>query len=127
MLAEAYPHGDVTNIVIHVLARAIDLLDEVADGAPPLDTPQARRAWVDALQSAFDAHVARRAAGEHGFLGDHALASAAAYFAVASEAYFANPHTFARELPAVYAVFSTYYAIDLAPRHVASSTPYRTV
>jgi Mlc titration factor MtfA (ptsG expression regulator) len=109
------PH-DGRNLVVHELAHQIDFLDGSADGAPPLATAAAARAWASAMQAAYDAHVARAEHGKHSLLRDYAIASPAEYFAVASEMFFERPRALADELPDVYEQLRAFYGIDLAAR-----------
>jgi len=107
---------DGRNLVIHEFAHKIDFLDGDADGAPPLASGAARRAWADVMQAAYDAHSARAERGERSLLRDYAIASPAEYFAVASEMFFERPRDLARELPDVYAQLRDFYRLDLAAR-----------
>jgi len=123
---DAITRSDGANVVIHVLSHAIDVLDGLQDGVPPIADRAVRAAWTSAMQTAFDTHRARREDGEVSFLADHALESPAEYFAVATESFFECPIDLARELPDVYGVLRSFFALDLAPRSGSSGAPYRT-
>jgi hypothetical protein len=126
VLEDARTRTDGANVVIHVLSHAIDVLDGIQDGVPPIADRAGRAAWTATMQAAFDAHGARRTHGEVSFLADHALDSPAEYFAVAAESFFECPIDLARELPEVYDVLRSFFALDLAPRSAISGAPYRT-
>jgi Mlc titration factor MtfA (ptsG expression regulator) len=103
---------DGRNLVIHEVAHKIDFLDGDADGTPPLDTKEQRRAWARACSEAFLAHKD----GDEHLLRDYATTNEAEFFAVASEMFFERPKRFAKELPALYAVMRDFYKLDLAAR-----------
>jgi len=121
VLDDATTLTDGANIVVHVLAHAIDTLDGIEDGTPPLPRA-ARAAWTSAMQSAFDAQR------EHasGFLREQAADSPAEYFAVAAESFFERPRQLASALPDVYDVLRAFFALDLAPRAGLEGAPYRS-
>jgi hypothetical protein len=106
------PH-DGRNLVIHELAHKIDFLDGSADGTPPLDRA-GRRAWHDAFEPAFQAHVARAERGEKSLLRDYATTNEAEYFACATEVFFEKPREMREELPEVYAQLASFFGVDPA-------------
>lgn len=103
---------DGRNLVIHEVAHKIDFLDGDADGTPPLDTAEQRRAWARACSEAYIAHEE----GDEDLLRDYATTNEAEFFAVASEMFFERPERIAKELPALYAVLRDFYRLDLAAR-----------
>lgn len=103
---------DGRNLVIHEVAHKIDFLDGAADGTPPLDTAEQRRAWARACSEAYLAHKD----GEENVLRDYATTNEAEFFAVASEMFFERPKRIAKELPALYTVMRDFYGLDLAAR-----------
>ncbi len=103
---------DGRNLVIHEVAHKIDFLDGTADGTPPLDTTEQRRAWARACSEAYLAHKD----GEENVLRDYATTNEAEFFAVASEMFFERAKRVAKELPALYAVLRDFYGLDLAAR-----------
>ncbi len=112
VLEGARDHRDGRNLVIHEVAHKIDFLDGEADGTPPLDTAEQRRAWARACSEAYLAHKDRT----ENVLRDYATTNEAEFFAVASEMFFERPARIAKELPALYAVMRDFYKLDLAAR-----------
>ncbi len=104
--------ADGNNVVIHEMAHKIDFLDGAADGTPPLDSAEQRRAWARVCSEAF---LELQTRGDH-FLRSYAATNEAEFFAVASEVFFEKPKQMLRELPEVYAVLRGFYNLDLATR-----------
>ncbi|HEY4177803.1 MAG TPA: M90 family metallopeptidase [Kofleriaceae bacterium] len=101
---------DGRNLVMHEVAHKIDFLDGAADGTPPLDTVEQRRAWAHACSEAFLAHKS----GEEHVLRAYATTNEAEFFAVATEMFFERPDKILKELPALYAVLRDFYQLDPA-------------
>ena len=78
------------SVVIHECAHAIDMLDGVADGIPPLAA--SRPEWaaaLDACRVRFDEALDE---GRSVAFDDYAAESPGEFFAVASECFFQDPH-----------------------------------
>ncbi|MCX5744330.1 MAG: zinc-dependent peptidase [Proteobacteria bacterium] len=103
---------DGHNLVIHEIAHKIDFLDGSADGTPPLETAEERRAWARVCTEAFNDHVS----GEEDLLRDYATTNEAEFFAVASEVFFEKPKQMRGELPELYGLLKSFYNLDLAAR-----------
>ncbi|HEY4059164.1 MAG TPA: M90 family metallopeptidase, partial [Kofleriaceae bacterium] len=110
VLQGAQNDRDGRNLVMHEAAHKIDFIDGVANGTPPLDTMEQRRAWAHACSEAFNAH---KAGTEH-VLRDYATTNEAEFFAVATEMFFERPDRIKNELPELYAVLKDFYRLDLA-------------
>ncbi|CAN5741890.1 zinc-dependent peptidase [soil metagenome] len=110
VLSNSRNETDGRNLVMHEVAHKIDFLDGAADGTPPLDTVEQRRAWAHACSEAFLAH---KAGTEH-VLRDYATTNEAEFFAVATEMFFERPDRIANELPDLYAVLRDFYKLDPA-------------
>lgn len=122
VLASSVTMGDGYNVVIHEFAHKIDMRSGAADGCPPLPTGfagkttarESRAAWSAVLEPAFEAFrektiVAERFGGEPTWLDPYGATSISEFFAVACEAYFVNRETFAREFPALLALFDEFF------------------
>ena len=110
------------NVVIHEFAHKIDMRDGDADGCPPLpagfagrrSARAARAAWRAVLQPAYDDFrektvLAERFGAEPPWLDAYGATSIGEFFAVACEAYFVNRPAFARDFPAVLAIFDEFF------------------
>ena len=113
------------NVVIHEFAHVLDMADGLADGVPLLPPGLPRGQWLRTLESELERFVARVAQADAEGIdtaldpyGAHGLEE---FFAVTSEAFFANPEMLRSEHAAVYALFQRFYlqdpAEDTAPRH----------
>lgn len=119
------------NVVIHEFAHVLDLADGVADGVPLLPPTLSPKAWQWTLQQEFEAFCERVDVLEDATDEIHATGTALdpygataidEFFAVATEAFFVAPQPMQREHPALYALFTRFYAQDPAQRAMSAST-----
>jgi Mlc titration factor MtfA (ptsG expression regulator) len=97
------------NPVIHEFAHKLDLLNGVANGMPPLHAEMDRRAWTRVFQRAFK-DLRRRVDNDlPTALDDYGAEDPGEFFAVASEAFFAEPLDLADAYPHVYQQLRTLY------------------
>ena len=116
------------NVVIHEFAHVLDLADGLADGVPLLPPELSRQDWLNTLRSSYQAFVTQvQGAEESGTdtaIDPYGAESEDEFFAVTSEAFFANPQMLEREQAALYSLFKRFYqqdpARDIAPRHAAA-------
>ena len=104
------------NVVIHEFAHKIDMLTGEADGYPKPHRDMDAGAWARALESAyarFDGMVER---GVETLLDPYAAEHPAEFFAVASEAFFTDPHALKEEFPGLYEQLTRFYRQDPAAR-----------
>lgn len=122
VLASGLSAQEGYNVVIHEFAHKIDMRDGVADGCPTLPAGfggyntarQARAAWCNVIQPAFDGFrektiVAERFGGEPTWLDPYGAESISEFFAVACEAYFVNRGQFGAEFPPLMALFDAFF------------------
>jgi len=112
-------HDGTYNVVIHEFIHKIDMRDGVPDGCPPLPSKKARQAWLAVMQAEYDAFreqviVAERFGGPPAWLDPYGAESVDEFFAVACEAYFVDPERFARDQPALTALFTPFFGGDTA-------------
>lgn len=118
------------SVVVHEIAHALDLLDGVIDGMPPLPVGIDPVRWRDSFDASYRAFLSRfhRGAGNRRPTGDgvdeppsmrratplddYAAASSAEYFAVASEAFFQDPVRLARSDSILYELLRTAWRQD---------------
>jgi Mlc titration factor MtfA (ptsG expression regulator) len=103
--------GDAYNVVIHEFAH---YLDHESGGAPWIAGTGARRRWFRLLDAELKRLRAQAEAGERSFLDPYATQDRGEFFAVASEAFFEEPATFVRKLPALYRALADVYRLDPA-------------
>jgi hypothetical protein len=102
-----------TNVIYHEFAHKLDQLDGVADGMPPLGSPEARAAWVQTIGTNFR-RLRRR--GPDGLVRAYAATNPAEYFAVTSELFHTRPCDLRDRLPRVYLRLAEFYGQDPATR-----------
>jgi MtfA peptidase len=100
-----------SNVVIHEFAHHLDGLNGAMDGVPPL-TPDAEQRWHEVANQEFEwlEDDARR--GEPALLDYYGASSPAEFFAVASEAFFEQPHEMRRLHPELYDELAAFYRQD---------------
>lgn len=105
--------GDGSNVVIHEFAHQLDQESGQANGAPPLGSRRAYRAWSQVMGQEFARLQQRVAAGQDGgLLSDYGTTNPGEFFAVASEAFFEQAPRMAQEHPALFDQLRRYYCID---------------
>jgi Mlc titration factor MtfA (ptsG expression regulator) len=111
MSGAADPH-DGRNVVLHEFAHQLDQATGSANGAPALPGRRARARWQQVFRAAWNERLRREAVGEASVLSAYGTTDAAEFFAVATEAYFEQPHELAAESPALFAQLGWYYRVD---------------
>ncbi len=104
------------NVVIHEFAHKIDMLKGEADGYPTPHADMDRAAWTRALESGYARFVGRVERDEETLLDPYAAEHPAEFFAVASEAFFTDPHALRQEFPGLYDQLGRFYRQDPAAR-----------
>jgi Mlc titration factor MtfA (ptsG expression regulator) len=111
------------NVVIHEFVHKIDMRDGAPDGCPPLPSAAARRAWLDVMQSEYQAFrekviVAERFGGDETWLDPYGAEGIDEFFAVASEAYFVAPARFRGEHAPLAQLFDGFFG----PRRISGAS-----
>jgi Mlc titration factor MtfA (ptsG expression regulator) len=104
------------NVVIHEFAHKIDMLNGEADGYPAPHPDMDRAAWSRVLESAYARFVGMVDREQETLLDPYAAEHPAEFFAVASEAFFTDPHALRKEFPALYDQLALFYRQDPAAR-----------
>jgi len=104
--------GSLRNVVLHEFVHQLDAQTGDMDGTPPLASAAARTQWAAAMRDARRC-VERDACVSGGVPIDrYGLRSPAEMFAVATEAFFLNPHAVQQSIPSLYRVLAQYYEQD---------------
>lgn len=105
---------DGHNTVLHEFAHVLDYLDGAADGAPPLETDEARTTWKRVMSDEYGALVAADRRGRRTFFDPYGAKNPAEFFAVVTEHFFEQPRRFRKNHRALYALLKSFYRQDPA-------------
>jgi MtfA peptidase len=102
------------NVVIHEFVHKIDLRDGAPDGCPPLPSREARRQWLQRMESEYERFRelvirAERFGEAEPWLDSYGATAIDEFFAVACEAYFVNRERFTQEFPQLTVLFDGFY------------------
>jgi Mlc titration factor MtfA (ptsG expression regulator) len=100
------------NVVLHEFAHQLDSESGSTNGAPYLGSRASYRSWSEVLSRDYAELRADAMFGQHSVLDHYGATSPAEFFAVATEAFFEQPHPLARRHPALFAEFRKYYRVD---------------
>lgn len=121
-LASALAPEPGSNVVIHECAHKLDMRQGAVNGLPPLRRGMPVAEWAAAFEAAYAALRAHLEAEEGGGdphrgqpppLDPYAAEDPGEFFAVATEAYFADPARLRRGFPAVYQQLARLYGWSL--------------
>ena len=101
------------NVVYHELAHKLDMLNDLVDGTPPLESRADVDRWVEVCTDAFQA---LRDGAERPPLQPYGATNPAEFFAVATEAFFDVPIELDEHEPDLYTVLRAFYNQDPAER-----------
>jgi Mlc titration factor MtfA (ptsG expression regulator) len=104
------------NVVIHEFAHKIDMLKGEADGFPLAHADMDTGAWQRTLESAYARFVGMVDREKETLLDPYGAEHPAEFFAVASEAFFTDPHALRKEFPGVYEQLRLFYRQDPVAR-----------
>jgi Mlc titration factor MtfA (ptsG expression regulator) len=105
--------GRGSNVVFHEFAHKLDMLDDLIDGTPPLETREQLARWI---RVCTDAYAALREGAPRPPLDSYGGVSPAEFFAVATEAFFDVPLALEQHEPEVFDVLRDFYLQDPAAR-----------
>jgi MtfA peptidase len=112
MQAASHPERG-ENVVYHELAHKLDMLNDLVDGTPPLESRADIDRWVDVCTDAFQA---LRDGTDRPPLSAYGATNPAEFFAVATEAFFDVPIELDEHEPDLYTVLRAFYNQDPAER-----------
>jgi Mlc titration factor MtfA (ptsG expression regulator) len=102
------------NVIIHEFAHALDFLNGLADGTPPLDSDRSLADWVRVFTGEYETLIATARAGGRTLLDPYGTANPAEFFAVASECFFEQPRQLREDHPGLYRQLQAFYGQDPA-------------
>jgi Mlc titration factor MtfA (ptsG expression regulator) len=100
------------NVVLHEFAHQLDSESGATNGAPYLGSVERYRSWSEVLSRDFAALREDAWFGRESVLDHYGAQDPAEFFAVATEAFFEQPHRLAIRHPALYQEFLKYYRVD---------------
>ena len=109
------------NVVLHEFAHQLDSESGTTNGAPYLGSPERYRSWSEVLSRDFAALRHDAWFGHQDVLDHYGATNPAEFFAVATEAFYEQPHRLAARHPALYEEFLKYYRVD--PRQWQAPPP----
>lgn len=113
---DAAANDPLINVVIHEFAHKLDMLSGEPNGVPPLHAGMSRRAWLAALNEAFEGFSDALERGRDTWLDPYAAEHPSEFFAVMSEAFFQQPKETQRRYPDFYDQLKLFYKQDPASR-----------
>ena len=112
--------NDGHNVVIHEFAHKIDMLDQRADGTPPLESRAELQTWAQVASAAFVALKDSAERGEPTLLDAYGATNEAEFFAVATEFFFERSAELDKVHPELYALLRAYFRQDPAARRAGA-------
>ncbi len=104
--------GSRRNVVLHEFVHQLDAQTGEMDGTPPLASAAARDEWAMAMRDARRTVERNTYAAHRGPIDRYGLKSPAEMFAVATEAFFLDPHSVRQSVPTLYRALARYYQQD---------------
>ncbi|WP_223787705.1 zinc-dependent peptidase [Marinicella meishanensis] len=102
---------DGHNVVIHEFAHQLDQADGAGDGRPIIEGNQLHT-WGQLMSQEFKSLIAKAKMRRRSFFDHYGATNPAEFFAVTTEHFFEQPHTFKRKHPNLYALLQNYYRLD---------------
>jgi Mlc titration factor MtfA (ptsG expression regulator) len=102
------------NVILHEFAHALDFLDGLADGTPPLDSDRRFADWVRVFTAEYETLAATARTGQRTLLDPYGTANPAEFFAVATECFFEQPRQLQEHHPQLYRQLQAFYDQDPA-------------
>lgn len=100
------------NVVLHEFVHQLDAQSGDMDGTPPLASVADRNEWAIAMRDARRIVERGPRTSERQPIDRYGLRSPAEMFAVATEAFFLDPHSVRRIFPSLYRALAGYYRQD---------------
>lgn len=107
---------DGRNVVLHEFAHALDMMDGLVNGTPPMKAGDGAQRWFDVMTDEFRMLIEQSGRGQATLLDQYGATSVGEFFAVATECFFEKGLPMQREHPRLYEVLKTLYRQDTAAR-----------
>ena len=104
------------DVVLHEFAHALDMLDGVGDGTPPIRGRTELRRWVEVFSREYRALLEQTRQGRPGLIDAYGATNEAEFFAVVTEKFFGQPIELRHRHADLYAVMRDFYRQDPAAR-----------
>ena len=114
-------HGH--NVVYHEFAHKLDMLDDSADGTPPLTTPEEYQRWIEVCSKEYLELCDKVEHGKPTFFDRYAATNESEFFAVMTEHFFCKPEKMKRHHPKLYQVLQDFYRQDPAEKVITNPLP----
>jgi MtfA peptidase len=102
------------NLVLHEFAHALDMMDGLVNGTPPIKGRKESAQWHRVMTEEFSELTVRAEQGMPTLLNQYGATNVGEFFAVATECFFEQGASLRDEHPRLYAVLRGYYAQDPA-------------
>ncbi len=106
--------SDGHNVVLHEFAHQLDSETGSTNGAPPLSSNTAYRAWAEEMSKDFFQLQNQVEESRKTFIDQYGATSPAEFFAVVTEAFFEKPIGLRKKHPELYKILSDFYLQDPA-------------
>jgi len=112
--------ADGRNVVLHEFAHQLDQEDGVANGAPDLESREARKSWVEVLGAEYADLREHVHVGQRADIDEYGATNPAEFFAVTTEMFFERGTELKKSHPDLYEQLAGFYHQDPASRVVAT-------
>ncbi|NOZ38240.1 MAG: zinc-dependent peptidase [Gammaproteobacteria bacterium] len=99
------------NVVLHEFAHKLDMLNQRANGMPPLHPDMPIKAWTEALSQAYE-NLQQRLENHQPTINAYAATNPAEFFAVICEYFFTAPDILWQHCPDVYQQLKAWFKQD---------------
>ena len=113
---------DGRNLVYHEFAHKLDMLDNFADGTPPLSSQDQYDAWVRIVGAEFRDLRQAKERGRRTLLDKYGATNPAEFFAVATEAFFERPERLRDRHYELYACLCRFYSQNPARQEIGTAS-----
>ena len=114
-------HGH--NVVYHEFAHKLDMLDDSADGTPPLTTPEEYQRWIEVCSKEYLEVCDKVEHGQPIFFDSYAATNESEFFAVVTEHFFCEPENMKHHHRKLYQVLQGFYRQDPAEKVITNPLP----
>ena len=114
-------HTQGRSLVLHEFAHALDMMDGLINGTPPLNGTTQGITWHRVMTDEYQRLIQRAQRGEPSLLSHYGATNVGEFFAVATECFFERGPWMRQLHPDLYALMQSYYQQDPADRMVQAA------